>query len=278
MRFLFWNTGGLNNAPLLAALAHEHEADILIFAELETELAPLLIALNTGRQSQFFPDGSNGLSDRLQIFYRYDPSAVRIIRDEFDIAIREIAPPLGPSVLLIAVHLSSKLYLKPEDQLISINRFPRIVEEAEADRGHNRTIVIGDFNMNPFEPPMVGAGGLHAVMDRRIALRTNRTVKGEQFNFFYNPMWSLLGDRADNSPGSYYYDSGAYVNYYWNLFDQVLLRPKLAEGFVPERDVQILKSIGGTQLVRGPYGRPDHNISDHLPVLVKLELLEAVNE
>jgi len=275
MRLLFWNTGRLNNAQLLATLAREHKADLLIFAEPGTHLAHLLPALNTGEPSQFFPDDSPGLSDRLQILYRYAPSAVHIVQDTFDIAIRNITPPLHSSILLIAAHLSSKLYLKSEDQLISTPRFARIIEDAENMVGHSRTIVVGDFNMNPFEAGMVGAEGLHAVMDRRIALRSTRSVRGQEYRFFYNPMWNLLGDR-NQSPGSYYYDSGSYVNYYWNIFDQVLLRPDLLQTFSPETDVRILKSINGTQLTREHDGRPDRQISDHLPIVLNIDLLEII--
>ena len=184
MRLVFWNTGHLNNAVLLATLAKEQKADLLILAESGTDLAQLLPALNTGEPSQFFPDASPGLSDRLQIFYRYDPSAVRLVQDTFDIAIRSIKPPLQASILLIAAHLSSKLYLTSEDQLISTPRFARIIEDAEKSVGHCRSIVIGDFNMNPFEPGMVGAQGLHAVMDRRIALRSESSVLGQKYRFF----------------------------------------------------------------------------------------------
>lgn len=274
MRLLFWNTARLNNAALLATLAKEHTADLLILAEPGTHLTHLLTELNTGEASQFFPDASPGLSDRLQIFYRYDPSAVRIVQDTFDIAIRNVAPPIHSSILLVAAHLSSKLYLTSEDQLISAPRFARIIEDAEKVVGHTRSIVVGDFNMNPFEPAMVGAAGLHAVMDRKVALRSTRSVKGEDYRFFYNPMWNLLGDR-NQSPGSYYYDSGSYVNYFWNIFDQVLLRPDLLPKFSPEKDVRILTSINGTQLTRQNNGRPDVGISDHLPILLNLELQEV---
>lgn len=274
MRLLFWNTRRLSNATLLATLARENNSDVLILAEPGTKLAHLLSALNTGESSQFLPDASPGLSDRLQILYRYRTSSVRIVFDAHDIAIRQVTPPLNSSILVVAAHLSSKLYFKPEDQLLSAPRVAKIIEEAEKTVGHTRSIVVGDFNMNPFEPPMVGASGLHAVMDRRIALKSSRSVQGQDYPYFYNPMWNLLGDRH-HSPGSYYYNSGTYVNYYWNVFDQALLRPALLQRFDPATDVRILGSIGGAQLTRKHDGRPDDKISDHLPILVNLELQEV---
>jgi endonuclease/exonuclease/phosphatase family protein len=276
MRLLFWNTKRLNNAKLLSALAREHNADLLVLAEPGTSLAALLPALNIGQETLFFPDASPGLSRRLQIFYRYSPAAVRSLEDVADVAVREIAAPPRQSVLLVAAHLSSKLHQKTEDQSMSVARIRRIVERSEREVGHNRTVIIGDLNMDPFEHGIVGAEGVHAVMDRRVASRTSRVLRDEEYRFFYNPMWTLLGDRSGQPTGSYYYDSSSHVNYYWHIFDQVLLRPELVAGFVPERDVRILRSADGTQLVRGKDERPDDRISDHLPILVNLESLEEI--
>lgn len=47
-------------------------------------------------------------------------------------------------------------------------------------------------------------------------------------------MWNHFGDAKSSTAGSYYYDSAEHVNYYfWDMFDQVLIRPELAERFVP---------------------------------------------
>jgi hypothetical protein len=67
--------------------------------------------------------------------------------------------------------------------------------------------------MNPFETGLVAASGLNATMARKIAEKKERTVNARSFPFFYNPMWSLLGDASDGSPGSYY-RSYALTNYF----------------------------------------------------------------
>lgn len=73
-----------------------------------------------------------------------------------------------------------------------------------------------------------------------------------------------------STAGSYYYDSSQQVNYLWNVFDQVLLRPELAERFDPN-GLSIVTKIGSTSLVRGD-GRPDRGVaSDHLPIVFDLE-------
>jgi hypothetical protein len=123
--------------------------------------------------------------------------------------------------------------------------------------------------MNPFEAGMVGArGGLHAVMSRRVAARETRVVQNDKYRFFYNPMWNHLGDRTE-AGGTFYYENSEAVCYFWNMYDQVLLRPDLLKGFAPEK-VRIVTEIGGVALLEG--GRPNTKVaSDHLPVVVELD-------
>ncbi len=144
-----------------------------------------------------------------------------------------------------------------------------MIDEVEAREGHRRTILMGDLNMNPFEAGMVGArGGLHAVMSRRVAARSERTVQSEKYPFFYNPMWNHLGD-SGNTGGTFYYENSEPVCYFWNMYDQVLLRPDLLDGFEPEQ-VRIVSEVRGVSLLQDD-GRPDKEMaSDHLPVVLEL--------
>jgi hypothetical protein len=125
--------------------------------------------------------------------------------------------------------------------------------------------------MNPFESGLVSANGLNAVMDRSVAARGERTVQGTVHPFFYNPMWSRFGDGSPGPSGTYYRDSGEHVTFFWNMFDQVLLRPELLARFRSE-DLEILDSDGDASLLT-PKGRPSRTkASDHLPVLFRLSL------
>ena len=156
------------------------------------------------------------------------------------------------------------------DLVVTAHMYLVKVSEVEEREGHHRTLLLGDLNMNPFEAGMVAAsGGLHAVPSRRVAQRGERTVQREKYRFFYNPMWNLLGDRGD-AGGTYYFEHAEPICYFWNMYDQVLLRPALLEGFRPEQ-VKIVTEVGGVPLLDG--GRVDKDVaSDHLPVVVELEM------
>ena len=45
-------------------------------------------------------------------------------------------------------------------------------------------------------------------------------------------MWGFLGDNGcGNVSGTMYYNSSDAINYYWHLYDQVLIRPELIDTF-----------------------------------------------
>jgi endonuclease/exonuclease/phosphatase family metal-dependent hydrolase len=174
-------------------------------------------------------------------------------------------------ILLAVTHFPSKRYWDDISQTAQCVELANSIKLQEEEVGHSRTVLVGDFNMNPFEDGMVIAGGLHAVMSREVATRGARTVSAKSYQFFYNPMWNLLGDVTPGPPGTYYYDNAVQKAFFWNMFDQVLVRPDLLTSFDND-DLKILTSVGETSLL-SPNGRPNTRIaSDHLPILFKLTL------
>lgn len=82
-------------------------------------------------------------------------------------------------------------------------------------------------------------------------------------------MWAHFGDRTDGPPGTHFYRSGEPILYFWNMFDQLLIRPALMEAL---EFVRILDTDGQDTLLAAS-GIPDkNNVSDHLPLLFALDL------
>jgi hypothetical protein len=108
-------------------------------------------------------------------------------------------------------------------------------------------------------------------MDQRIARGVHRIVQDRAYPFFYNPMWSLLGDGSRGAPGTFFYQNGEHQVYFWNMFDQVFLRPTLLDRFRMD-DLAILDH-NGVQSLLTETGRPSARVgSDHLPLLFRLTL------
>jgi len=122
--------------------------------------------------------------------------------------------------------------------------------------------------MNPFDPAVVSAHGLHGMMTKTVARRGSREVQMKAYPFFYNPMWGRFGDRTHGPPGTFYLGASKPVNYYWNIYDQILLRPGLMESL---REVTILDTDGSESLLT-PSGLPHTGTgSDHLPLLFRMD-------
>ena len=89
----------------------------------------------------------------------------------------------------------------------------------------------------------------------------------ESFKMFYNPMWNLLGDFSF-PPGTYYYSGNEVENSFWNVYDQVMIRPCLRGQFVDD-ELKILCETKKRKLIDAN-NQPDKSISDHLPIIFEI--------
>jgi hypothetical protein len=227
----------------------------------------MLRALNRDHKNGFH--FSAGVSKAVLIFTGFSRDFLRPAFESDRVSIRRLALPARHELLLAVAHLPSKLHWSDDSQAFECTELARQIMVEEDKGGHRRTVLVGDLNMNPFEAGVVAANGLHSVMSRRVAGRRVRTVQGREYRFFYNPMWAHFNDAGSDTAGSYYYDNAEHVNYFWNMFDQVLIRPELAERF-DSNQLRIVTSVGTRSLVRSD-GRPDDTqFSDHLPIVFEL--------
>jgi hypothetical protein len=267
IRLLFWNMASKATPSLVATLAAEHDPDIIILVE--SAYATATTAEELFIRTGLVYDVPLSLTDRIQFLVKMPAEYVQPLYDGPGMSIKHVQPILGRTFLLAAVHLPSKSHLDTTNQATLCSRWVQYIHEAEKTVGHLRTLLVGDLNMNPFEPGIVGAEGFHAISSRAVAARETRTVLRVKRPFFYNPMWSLMGD-AVGPPGTYYYASSNPISYFWNTFDQVFLRAELARHFLPG-DVAVVSMVGNESLV-GSGGGPRKKISDHLPLIGTIRL------
>ena len=92
---------------------------------------------------------------------------------------------------------------------------------------------------------------------------TRRYMKND-YPYFYNPMWHLLGDREE-PPGTYYLSQPKAGEIHWNMLDQLLMRPNMLD-FFDQDSLQLLTNANGISLLNRA-NQPNQRIySDHLPL------------
>lgn len=260
LNFLFWNVRGRDATAHITALIDEHAVDVVVLAE--PPRSPQL----RSRAGFHVPSTAD---DRCLVAVRRARCELRPLESYSHYTFYRLDGATHPSLTLVAVHAPSKLFYSAADQLAFACDLRLDLGAVERRQQHQRTVVVGDFNMDPFEPAMVGTTGLHAVLGRDIAERGARTVAGRRHDFFFNPMWSLMGRPA--LPGSYFYRGARPIEYFWHTFDQVLLRPALLPAWT-DGDARIISTTTLGSLLTAKR-RPDgERLSDHLPLLFRLRV------
>lgn len=276
--FLFWNLMGnqqntwLHRAPRLCTsitrLVTSLKVDVLMFAESGFQPMEIVTALSQAGLGVAYQ--ASPTATRIQVFSRVPEINLIPQFDSVDerLTVRRLRTT-KTEFLLAVVHFQSQLHgMDAVAQALQATTLRDNIVRAEQTVGHERTILVGDLNMNPFDPGVVGAQALHAMMTREQTGPEERTVSSQPYRMFYNPMWGCFGDRTHGPPGTYYYSSSSPVSYGWNIFDQVLLRPSVMDHM---GDLKILDSDGVESFVT-TRGRPRNgDFSDHLPLLFRLD-------
>jgi hypothetical protein len=216
LTFLYWNfnCAAPEREVIAARVALQHEADVLILDETRTDAARVVDSLRARDGSYCvaldLPNGPRTRT-RLQVISSF-PSGHLVPTPYYTNHTRvcELSRPGCQAILLALVHLKSRLsFVGDQNPVLSQQDHAEfeysLIRDAENNAGHMRTIVVGDFNMNPFEPGMIAPErGFGAMMCRGLAVRHCPTsTKEDGARRFYNPLWSRMGLDLPSPPGTY---------------------------------------------------------------------------
>ena len=264
-RILFWNLNRLSITNPVVAVAKSLLPEVLILAEAESVRGDIQKALASAGLTYTV----DAVSKRFVMCFR-DLRLVPV-EDGPRVTVRRVQRKGHLDVLLVAMHLPSKLFFSQADQTLNAPAYADDIRRWERDAKHERTVVVGDLNMSPFDPGVVGASGFHAVSSRAVARRGSRKVDGRTYPFFYNPSWRLFA-RDGAPPASYYRSESKQEAHFWYMLDQVLVRPALLEHF-QDSSLRLVTAGEGIELLSSN-GEPC--VSDHLPLYFELNLPKEV--
>ena len=260
MRFLFWNTKKKSIDNYIVRLINEYNIDLFCAAEYGGNAEELCSRIRADRSFEVI------MSPGCERVILFGNPSVFTLGFQNKYCSMHI---LNDSYLICVVHLPSKLHNDDIRREIIISEIVNEINKVEDTKMGNNTVVIGDFNINPYEESCLRIDQFHSIPVEIESLRGSRVFNGKDYKMFYNPMWNLFGDNI--APfGTYYKNSGESICPFWNIYDQVLIRPSLISRFNKEQ-LRIITNCNDESLLDANY-HPRKEISDHLPIVFELEV------
>lgn len=264
----FWNLH--KNEKIVSILEEfivEYDCDIVVLAESDGIDLGNFCNLLSLKGKDFFeiPQIS---CHRISVIAEKSFKDISIIRDGKYHTIMNIKF-FSKEFLLTALHLRSKLHSSEKEQSASARNIIAHIEDSEKEVQHKNTIIVGDFNANPFESVCIDADCFHGIPNAQISKKNKRTVESKEYEMFYNPMWNFFGDKTVPS-GTYHYNNSQIQNYYWNIFDQVMFRPQMLK-HVDLNSLKIITNVGDNSLLNRNGIPNKEKYSDHLPIFFILK-------
>lgn len=273
LKFLMWNLKNKTdkNLDALGELYTEREPDLLLLIETPFADTKIVTLSDNNLRSVMINDKK---TIRLYVSKKIN---AQIINEEdkeieaIDGKRRQIKERLvffklrinDQTILLVGIHFPSKFNNKVTTQQQIIKRWKTWIEGQEKILKTDKTILFGDFNLNPQEISIYSHEGLSA--HPTINLSTKVKTK------YYNPMWATMGDFVYQSgeakvPGTYFQDikEDNVDEIHWNVIDGLLIKNSLVPSFLKKELEIITHTKSHTFFVNNRID--SKNYSDHLPV------------
>ena len=270
VRILFWGVNNRDLTSYVCSLADATGADVIVLNENRIPGDETLCALQAKVSSDYYAPHPAS-EERFHCFCRRRGLDLSEVHSGFRMSVRRFRVA-SHRLLLAFIHGVDMRNYDTETRQSFVHELSTDLSFVKEQQGTNRLVMIGDFNMNPYERGMNLAAGLNAMMTKACVEPGVRRHLNKDYDFYYNPMWSLFGDGSEGPAGTVY-DTSNQGPYGWSMLDQAILNHSVVDMF---EEVKILTEAGLHSLMNDK-GHPDsRNVSDHFPIL--LTLRENANE
>ena len=261
MKFIYWNTNNITELLQIIDICNSEKPDIFFLSEIdESKLEDETELLDQNDYVYF----SNPGSSRVSIIVKKGLDIELGLQNKYYTNVR--LPDLDLDV--ISLHLPSQMF----QHFDALKEFIRDVrKDIDLNIGipdEKRILLIGDFNVSPFDKPMIDFDGFSAT--NSVNSRERITHLGKNKALYYNPTWKLYSNSS--FPGTKYFrrpSGSSYDILEHHFLDQVVISTKLSRELKDEEIKVIEKSPSYT------YYNLNSNVileSDHLPLSYKISL------
>jgi hypothetical protein len=275
-RLLIWNTKKRDLSAAVARLVHVFRIDLVVLVEHGKDMSGSVVrnlnrvdesfrcTLDEPRFGVYLRDSSSGSIRPLP-----NPTGDSSSRSRFRFVLLEFGQKGSMIVGMIHGFDRRNHPIENGNHRRLFREFRQAAAFHEAIIGHSRSVLLGDFNANPFEESMTSADGLHALNCASVRGETSRRISpGQTETFFSNLSWAQYADLSNERPVAmhWFHRQGA-NELCWHMVDQIVVRPTVIP-WIESDGVQILTRADSINLAN-KYGEPDgEKYSDHFPVLL----------
>jgi exonuclease III len=201
-RIVFWNVNRKDLTDAVCALAKSTAADVIILNENNVPSSETLCALRQEVSPEFYIPAPAS-EERFHCFCKNSALDLSEIHSGFRTSVRKFRFA-NQMTLLVLVHGLDIRNYDSKKRLLFASKLADEIAFVRDDKKINKLILLGDFNMNPYDDGMNEAEGLNAMMTKACAEKKTRQYCKKDYDLYYNPMWSLFGDNTKGPAGTIY--------------------------------------------------------------------------
>jgi exonuclease III len=262
MKLIFWNTKKINDFRIIISILNDESPDFLFLAEFNhDELNSHMSELNIINYEHFLNPGC----DKILIIKKKEITDIDLSlqhKDYSAIYIKSI------DVHIISLHMPSQLNYGLDALKHNLSEFKFQFETHIGNSEQKSILLIGDFNVNPFEAPIVNYDGLSATNTTNF--NVIKVFRSQENHIYYNPTWKLYSNI--NFPGTFRKvrpSNSVFDVIDHHYLDQVILSHKLLKRITNE-DISTLLQTSEYDIFNIALNKIMH--SDHLPIKYEFQL------
>ena len=236
-----------------------HNIDIIALCEADSDNCPIH-GFHPVEHIEKNKDIAVYIRDEIKIYYTREQKRYCLLRIEN-----------GYDINLAIAHLNSDLHSSGAGyREADINGIKKYLQIEEEKYNNKNTLILGDFNEEPFSERMTRWLGFNSVFFKSSIGQGYLSRHEEEQDVFYNPMLHVIrdSDSEEVAKGTYYHESEKAQYFY----DQVLMKKSLAMRFNFDK-LRIISSFDDVPLVKNHKPIPD--ISDHVPIYFEISSAEV---
>ncbi|MDO6745516.1 hypothetical protein Q4553_13155 [Tenacibaculum soleae] len=261
MKFIYWNTNNIKELLQIVDICNSEKPDIFFLSEIEeSNLEDDKELLKQNDYVHF----SNPGSSRVQIIVKKELNIELGLQNKYYTNVK--LPDFDLDI--ISLHLPSQMFQHFDALKEFIRDFRKDIDLNIGIPDEKRILLIGDFNVSPFDKPMIDFDGFSAT--NSINSRERITHLGKNKALYYNPTWKLFSNSS--FPGTKYFkrpSGSSYDILEHHFLDQVVISTKLSRE-IKDEEIKVIEKSS-----KYKYYNQGSNVileSDHLPLSYKISL------